>query len=139
MAEIELIARALIQRDDKILLAHQIGEPNTFLPGGHVDYGEYTDTALRRELKEELGVDAEISDFMGTLEYMFTEENEKHHHEINFIYKATINEPAQSQESHLEFQWCPVDELTEKMLLPDSLSSLINEYNKTGQKFHKNK
>jgi len=137
MAEIELIARALIQRDDKILLAHKIGEPNTFLPGGHVDYGEYTDTALRRELKEELGVEAEIGEFMGTYEYQFREEDGKEHHEINFIYRAETREPIQSKESHLEFQWCPVDELTEKTLLPEALPELIKEYLKTGRIFHR--
>ena len=137
MAEIELIARALIHRDGKILLAHQIGEPNTFLPGGHVDYGEYTDIALRRELKEELGVDAEIGEFMGIQEYQFMEENEREHHEINFIYRAQTSEPIQSKESHLEFLWCPVEELTEKTLLPEALPDLIKEYLETGRIFHR--
>ena len=53
---IEFIARAVIQKEDSFLLAHEIGEPNTFLPGGHIEYGDFSDTALRRELKEELGV-----------------------------------------------------------------------------------
>jgi len=137
MAEIELIARALIQRDDEILLTHKIGEPNTFLPGGHVDYGEYTDTALWRELREELGIEALIGDFMGTLEYQFREENGPEHHEINFIYQAETAEPIQSKESHLEFQWCPLDELIEKTLLPEALPELIKEYFETGRVFHR--
>ena len=137
MAEIELIARALIKRDDKILLAQKIGEPNTFLPGGHVDYGEYTDAALRRELKEELGVDAEIREFMGIQEYQFIEENGREHHEINFIYRAETCEPIQSKESHLEFLWCPVDKIKEKTLLPDALPELIKDYFETGRIFHR--
>ena len=137
MAKIEVIARALIQRDDKILLAHQIGEPNTFLPGGHVDYGEYTDVALRRELKEELGVEAEIGELMGVQEYQFTEENGREHHEINFIYRAETSEPIQSKESHLEFLWCPVEKITEKTLLPEALPELIKEYLESGRIFHR--
>ena len=137
MAEIELIARALIQRDDEILLAHKIGEPNTFLPGGHIEYGEYTDIALKRELKEELGIEAEILEFVGTHEYQFKEENGREHHEINFIYHAETPEPIQSKESHLEFQWCPVEKITEKTLLPEALPELIKEYLATGRIFHR--
>ena len=137
MAHIELISRAVIKRDDEILLAHKIGEPNTFLPGGHIDHGEYSDAALRRELREELGIDAEIGELMGTYEYQFREENGKEHHEINFIYKASTSESIQSKESHLEFQWCQVEKLAEKTLLPDALPMLIKEYLETGRMFHR--
>ena len=137
MTHIELISRAVIQRGDEILLAHKIGEPNTFLPGGHIDYGEYSDTALRRELREELGIEVEIGEFIGTYEYQFREENGKEHHEINFIYNASTRESIQSKESHLEFQWCQVEKLTEKILLPDALPKLIKEYNETRRIFHK--
>lgn len=137
MTQIEHIARAVIKKDTQILLAHKLGEPNTFLPGGHIDYGEFSDAALRRELMEELGVEAEIGEFMGTLEYMFTEENGKHHHEINYIYTAEASEPVRSRESHLEFLWCPVEELEEKTILPEILPELIKDYFETGRIFHR--
>ena len=137
MAEIEHIARAVINHGDKILLAHKLGEPNTFLPGGHIDYGEFSDAALRRELMEELGVTAEIREFMGTLEYMFTEENGKHHHEINYIYTAETGEAIKSRESHLEFLWCPIDQLEMKTMLPEILPILIKGYFETGKIFHR--
>ena len=47
MTYIDLIARALIINGDKILLAHKISEINTFLPGGHIEQGEYAAEALR--------------------------------------------------------------------------------------------
>lgn len=71
MSVIEVIARALILRDDEILLAHAKGENNTFLPGGHVEFGEYTTTALKRELEEELGAETETLEFSGVLEYKY--------------------------------------------------------------------
>ncbi len=136
MGHIELIARAVIQREDKILLAHKIGDPNTFLPGGHIDYGEYSDAALIRELREELGIEAEIGEFMGLQEYQFKDWDGRHHHEINFIYRAETKDEIKSRESHLEFLWCEFDQLEEKMLLPDTLPSLITDYMMTGKTFH---
>jgi 8-oxo-dGTP pyrophosphatase MutT (NUDIX family) len=133
---IELIARAVIQKENKILLAHKIGEPNTFLPGGHVEYGEYSNAALRRELREELGIEATIGEIIGILEYQYTDEDNNKHHEINFIYNAEINEKVLSKESHLEFLWCSLNYLVDKMLLPDPLPTLVTEHIETGQRFH---
>ena len=136
MAGIELITRAFIRRGDRVLLAHKFGEVNTFLPGGHIEFGEYSDEALSRELREELGVEAKVKDFMGVHEYQFTHKD-IHHHEVNLIYEADIKGEATSVESHLEFLWCSLDQLEEKNLLPESLPSLIREYTRTKKIFHK--
>jgi 8-oxo-dGTP pyrophosphatase MutT (NUDIX family) len=39
---VEIIARALILRGDEVLLAHSKEENSTFLSGGHVEFGEFT-------------------------------------------------------------------------------------------------
>jgi 8-oxo-dGTP diphosphatase len=57
---IELISRAFILRGGKVLVAHKKGASNTFLPGGHVEFGEPSDFALRRELKEEMGINSAL-------------------------------------------------------------------------------
>ena len=46
MSSIEFIARAVFRKDGEILLAHKIGESNTFLPGGHIELEEYAKEAL---------------------------------------------------------------------------------------------
>ena len=139
MAQIEFIARAVIRRGDDILLAHKLGDHNTFLPGGHIEYGEYSDEALLRELREELGVDAVIGALIGTFEYQFNDWAGKHHHEINFIYTAETTDQLHSRESHLIFLWCQMDKLAEKMLLPDTLPELLTGYINTGNRFHSTK
>jgi 8-oxo-dGTP diphosphatase len=136
MKYIELIARAVIRKNDELLLAHKIVEPNTFLPGGHIEYAEYSDYALLRELHEELVINAEIKSFMGVQEYLFKQHG-KSHHEINLIYEATISSEGESKEKGLEFLWCRLDQLEAKNLLPESLPKLIREYYKTGKIFHK--
>lgn len=137
MERIELIVRAVIQRDDSILISSKVGEPNTFLPGGHVEYGEYSGEALERELSEELGIEVELKEFVGVLEYQYVDwDGGRHHHEVNFIYRAETTNKISPRENHLDFHWCKINQLEEIMLLPDSLPKLIKEYCKTGQMFH---
>ena len=44
---IDLIARAVIVRDARLLVAHSVGAGNKFLPGGHIESGEFAADALR--------------------------------------------------------------------------------------------
>ncbi|MFW5770317.1 MAG: NUDIX domain-containing protein [Spirochaetota bacterium] len=55
---------AIIIEDEKLLLiAHKKGKHTYWLlPGGGVEYGESLDKALKRELKEELGIDIRVGD-----------------------------------------------------------------------------
>ena len=88
MTGIEFIARAVIRRDGEIILAHKIGESNTFLPGGHIELEEYAKEALSRELAEELGLGSEIGDFVGVLEHKFTDRHGTAYEEVNLIFEA---------------------------------------------------
>jgi len=60
-----VVAVALIDRDGRVLLAERPKGKNMEglweFPGGKVDAGETPETALIRELQEELGVDIEAS------------------------------------------------------------------------------
>jgi len=60
-----VVAVALIDRDGRVLLAKRPKGKNMEglweFPGGKVDAGETPETALIRELQEELGVDIEAS------------------------------------------------------------------------------
>lgn len=67
------VTAALIQKDGKILLAlRKAGKhmgPKWELPGGKVDPGEDPKQTLRRELKEELGIEAEIGQYLGSTRF----------------------------------------------------------------------
>ncbi len=137
MPSIELIARAIIKKDDMFLVAKQKTESNTFLPGGHIEEGEYAKEALRRELFEELGVQAEIGGFVGVLEHKFTDRHGKKYEEINLIFEVVIPESElESIEDHLEFQWVRQNEFTEKNLLPSSLQVIIPKWVWSKTPFH---
>ncbi|MCC1488262.1 NUDIX domain-containing protein [Bacillus tropicus] len=102
------IVRAFIVKDKKLLVAEYIGH-HYFLPGGHVEVGESAENALIRELREEIGVNCSIKQFLGVIENKW-QDQEVLHHEINHIFEIDSQELhidfiPKSKESHLAFHW----------------------------------
>lgn len=62
---IEPLARAVLLIGDDILLCQAVGQGWYYLPGGHIEYGETARGALVREVQEELGVAAQVGEFVG--------------------------------------------------------------------------
>ncbi|MFD0710504.1 NUDIX domain-containing protein [Paenibacillus sp. GCM10027626] len=125
------IARALIIDNDQILIARMKGA-HSFLPGGGIELGEGAQTALIREIKEELGVSScDIIRFLGVIEYGREEEND-YYHEITHLFEIrskelTSNAIPLSLESHLEFYWLEptADNLKNNNVLPELLHKMI--------------
>ncbi|MBQ6914692.1 MAG: NUDIX domain-containing protein [Kiritimatiellae bacterium] len=106
LAGVEVIARGVCVQDGKILLCKAKGGATTYLPGGHIEFAETGRQALVREVKEELGVDAETGAFLGVVENAFNQHG-KPHAEINLVYelKLPATTPARAQEDWIEFEW----------------------------------
>ena len=89
---IEIIARGAFIKDGQILCVRQKeGASNIFLPGGHVDHGEAAGDALLRELREVLGLDADLGEFLGVIEHAYTPAGEARVHEINLVFSFRID------------------------------------------------
>jgi 8-oxo-dGTP pyrophosphatase MutT (NUDIX family) len=116
---IETIARGVCVKDGKLLLCRAKGGKSTYLPGGHIEFGETGREALVREVHEELGVASETGAFLGALENSFLQ-NGKPHAEINLIYELKLDcgETLRSQEDWIEFEWCDLGKLDSANLLP---------------------
>lgn len=126
LAGIEVIARGVCVRDGKVLLCRAKGGATTYLPGGHVEFGETGREALVREVKEELGADAETGAFLGVVENSF-QQHGKPHAEVNLVYelKLPADVAAQSQEDWIEFEWRGVADLGD--LLPAEFRRLSED------------
>lgn len=122
---IETIARGVALKDGKLLLCRAKGAKSTYLPGGHIEFGETGAEALVREVKEELGVSAKAGEFLGVVENCF-DQHGKRHAEINLVYRLELADfPDVSQEDWITFEWCDRANLAAANLLPAEMARFI--------------
>ena len=125
--EIETIARGVCVKDGKVLLCRGKGLVSTYLPGGHIEFGETGAEALVREMKEETGLESTAGKLLGVVENSFLQHGEKHC-EINLVYELSIaNGDVEAQEDWIGFEWCPLSNLDAANLLPVDIRRLIPE------------
>ena len=126
---IETIARGVCVIDGKVLLCYPKDRSYSYLPGGHIEFGETGREALVREMKEETGLDATAGDLLGVVESQFVQKGEKHC-EINLIYEMEIESKSeveveqrtvQSLESWICFDWVDCDKIDSANLLPPEM------------------
>ena len=124
LAGIETIARGVCVRDGKILLCRAKGGSSTYLPGGHIEFGETGRQALRREILEEIGAEAAVGRFIGVVENAFTQHG-KPHAEINLVYEFDMDaESVCAKEDWIEFEWRDIGGLADANLLPEAFHRL---------------
>ena len=124
---IETIARGVCIRNGKVLLCLPKDRSYSYLPGGHIEFGETGREALVREMKEETGLDATAGDLLGVVESSFVQKGEKHC-EINLIYRMGIRdwglgigEQVKSCEDWICFDWVECDKIDTVNLLPPEM------------------
>ncbi|MDY7080760.1 MAG: NUDIX domain-containing protein, partial [Chloroflexota bacterium] len=92
-ALIRPLALGVVWRDDSILVFEgydHVKNEAFYRPlGGGINFGERSREALRREFREELGVELTDVRYMDTLENIFTC-NGQRGHEIILLYEATL-------------------------------------------------
>lgn len=143
--QIELIARGVLVRDNRLLLCQNIANGHQFLPGGHVEFGESASDALVREMMEETGTEVAVGPLVGVFEASFdqprSDKPPRRHHEVNLIFEMSpIADGAgfESQEAKIQFIWIDLSDPSacSKVLPtgimavatgPDILSSCMSE------------
>jgi 8-oxo-dGTP diphosphatase len=127
--DIELIARGVCIKAGKLLVCHGKGARNTYLPGGHIEFGEKAQCSLGREMKEEMGVRVTVGRYLGAVEHSYKRKGELQH-EVNLIFQMTCkaldpSREAKSCEDYIEFSWVPLTGLRKTTLEPHVLRMLI--------------
>ena len=123
---IETIARGVCVKDGKVLLCYPKDRSYSYLPGGHIEFGETGREALVREMKEETGLDATAGDLLGVVESSFVQKGERHC-EINLIYKMSLvsslssSSPLSALEDWICFDWVDCDKIDSANLLPPEM------------------
>ena len=124
---IETIARGVCILDGKVLLCLPKDRSYSYLPGGHIEFGETGREALVREMKEETGLDATAGELLGVVESSFVQKGERHC-EINLIYEmeirdqgSGIRDQVKSQEDWICFDWVECDKIDSVNLLPPEM------------------
>ena len=124
---IETIARGVCIIDGKVLLCLPKDRSYSYLPGGHIEFGETGREALVREMKEETGLDATAGELLGVVESSFVQKGERHC-EINLIYEMRLRDEGRGMRDEVEscedwicFDWVDCDKLDSANLLPPEM------------------
>lgn len=85
----------LVNEQKQILLSDEYirGNYYTKFPGGGLEFGEGTRDCLKRELKEELGIESEIGEHIYTTDYFQMSAFNPEHQIISIYYYAKMLEP----------------------------------------------
>ncbi len=111
------VVAAFIREKGRILLARRRegDEQGGFweFPGGGVEAGETLEEALKRELREELGVNVAVGRKIAAVQHRYGDLSIELH-----LFDARILNGTPSPLSHAELRWVPVEELALYPLAP---------------------
>ncbi len=107
---------AIIEKDDEIVLIQRDREPfkgQWALPGGHVEDGEQVRDTVRREAREETGLDVKADGILGVYD---APGRDPRGPVISIVYTcSTGGEALEAATDAADAQWFPVDELPEEL------------------------
>lgn len=130
-------ATALIVEKSKLLVVED--EDVFYTIGGAIQVGERTEEAVVREVKEELGVKAQVGQLAFIVENRF-EQNGVHYHNIEFHYLVDLLERApltmQEDAKQLPCSWIALDDLQTVDLKPAFLKTALPEWDGQLQHIH---
>ena len=134
--KLNIRAAGVMIHNGKILVHKNVNSDHYALIGGRVEIGESSANTIKREIKEELGKDIEITGYISTIENFFKMKDSKYH-EIMFVHKIEfINEEDKKIEytmkniegkDYLQYEWIEIDRIDEYPLLPRTVKDVLKE------------
>ncbi|MGE6555956.1 NUDIX hydrolase [Exiguobacterium artemiae] len=125
-------AAAVIVKEGHLLIHRNVRDDFWALPGGRIQLMENGETAIVREIEEELGLKAEVTRFLSVHENFFTYD-EVSFHEVGFYYEVNILDDIQvgskeffgTEGEELIYQYVPIKQLSSITLYPERLKQMV--------------
>ena len=134
--KLNIRACALIIHNNKLLVHNNVNESHVALVGGRVKIGESSEDTLKREIKEEMGKEIEILEYVSTIENFF-DADDMPYHEIMFVYRVDFKDDADKKiidsikntegEDELRYDWIDIDKIEQYPLKPQILKRMIKK------------
>lgn len=127
------VAAVIFNTEGKILFATRAFQPQKGLfdlPGGFLEFGETPEDALKRELKEELNAEVEITQFIGAFpnEYSFCGHTV---HTLDLTYVAQLlSTDIRPMDDVADFQFLGLEEIDDEKLAFSSTRNIIHTLKK---------
>ena len=117
------VVAGILIKDGKVLLGQRPEHkslPGLWeFPGGKIELGESPEEAIRRELKEELGIDADIGQLRIATTHQYGEVGV-----LLLFFEVRFWKGSPKAEHHLELKWVNKEELVQQKL-PDANQSVL--------------
>ncbi len=124
---------AVILKGDKVLLAKRAGEPSKgqwSLPGGIIEVGETHVAALKREIREETGLQIEVGELVKVIDRIVLDSKGrvKYHYVILDYWAEYKGGIARAASDALSIMWVDIGSLGSCGLSPESRDVIRKAY-----------
>ena len=138
VADYKLNVRAagVIIHNNKVLVHKNVNSDHYALVGGRIEIGENSADTIKREIKEELGKDIEITGYISTIENFFEMIGSKYH-EIMFVHKVEFVDEEDKRieytleniegKDYLKYEWLELDKIEQYPLWPKAIREVLKE------------
>ena len=115
---------------DRVLMNRGIGESYWFVPGGRINAGEDSASALLREMREEIGQEVSLERLLCTIENFF-EHKGRSFHELGVYYAMRVPKEwegsvfLKDDGADVEYRWMPLAEAAESLVYPEPVKEFI--------------
>ncbi|SDO09924.1 ADP-ribose pyrophosphatase YjhB, NUDIX family [Psychrobacillus sp. OK028] len=128
----------LLVHDEKLLIMQDKGQPYYYVPGGRIRMNEKSEDAVKREIKEELGIEVNVNRMLWVNENFFKEETFlEQFHEVCFFYLLELKDEEvlkkgsefvvdENGKIHT-YYWKSLDEINNINLYPQFLKEKMSE------------
>ena len=125
-----LVVSAFIEKGNKFLLTYDPKFEFWRVPGGKPKYGEKIEDALKREMKEELGVEISIDKFLGFGQDVVTVWKKETGSRLILYFKChIISGELRKSEEALDFTWLELEEIKNHKNLEPAMLNFFARFN----------